>query len=754
VSFTTQASYNRTYAPNQSKTYDKREDNPIAHAMAVPINMQPMSVWKEADTWYNGWEGMIQNTPYLKYPEQDRTDYYLANGKDKIGKNNAYHVTNNIIRTHTTDRFFGKLQMDWKLADPLTFTLRSGMNSRNFVLERKVPYGSERKESGYYEYRESNSLGINSDALLAYNNMFLNDKLSVDGLIGGNYSFNESTSLGFQGGDLATPNAFSLSALPSHIRPSVERRYPTRKYSVFATATFGWNNMLYLDVSGRNDWAGILDHELDSKFYPGASLAWLASEAVDFGDWMSLLKFRAGYATTGHGIGMPINLDSYALSENTWDGVKMGTVGGNLIDPNLKPELSITKEIGLDFGLYNNRVLGEFTAYQKEHINQIQQLPVVSSSGFSSMTTNMGSVTSKGIEASLTVIPVRNNDWEWSLTGNLTTNVTEITELDDLFESQLVKYEASVKINLEEGARVGDIYAEKPLPRIQQGKYEGMLLNSYDGIVDMAVRDDEYVKKHGYLGNINPDAIFGFNTNVKYKNWSFGAVTSLRMGGIYMSETQKILIDDGMADISEIYKDNYDEYWTGGRFAGGLESMPDPSEMFVGYEDEDGINFLQDHLMGEMSYYNGDPRYYGYWNSVFIDPRVDISDLTPEERLQLSDDKYIVNGEDPNATLYVRPYNMEGEELWSGAQLRTWDATSFKIKEVNISYTLDKAIAKKILCQSATVTAFAKNVAFWAKNPMGEDPETAYRNGIKSMGIAYFSLPPIRTMGLKLSLNF
>ena len=92
----------------------------------------------------------------------------------------------------------------------------------------------------------------------------------------------------------------------------------------------------------------------------------------------------------------------------------------------------------------------------------------------------------------------------------------------------------------------------------------------------------------------------GFNTDLRYKNWSLGIVSSLRLGGVFISETQQIIIDDGMADIGYIYEDKYDEYWTGGRFAGGLPNMPDPGAIFPGA----GWEVYRGAVSGFMQYYN------------------------------------------------------------------------------------------------------------------------------------------------------
>ncbi|MFT3948983.1 MAG: SusC/RagA family TonB-linked outer membrane protein [Agriterribacter sp.] len=755
LSVSSQASYSHTFVPNQSHVYGKREDNPLAHAMSMPINMPKMSEWKNADTWLTDWNGTYQNTPYLNNPGEDRLSRVNAAGFDNaVGKNGPYFAAENIIRTYTKDVIFGKVQLDWKLGKPFLFMLRSGINQQSFAFERKTPWGSERATKGGYEQEYTTNLDVRSDAMLSYNKTFINDDLSLDALGGFSYNYSEASRSWFGGSELSTPNSFNFNSLPAAVKTNPEavkftRDYPGRNYGAYATASIGWKRMVYLELSGRNDWVGILPHEKDHHFYPGASLSWIASETFKMGNAINFLKLRGGYAETGYGIGRPVNLDSYGVG-NTWNGVSMGTIGGDLVDADILPELNITKEAGIDFRAIDNRLAGEFTVYSKNHINQIQNLPVVNSSGFANVLTNMGSVKSTGIEAALTVTAVRSKNWDVRLTGNVTTFKSVIKDLDSRFSEKFYSYDGSALLSLFKGSRVGDLYAESPIGYIQTGKYKGMMLTGPDGIIEEAVQTTEYRRKNGYLGNMNPDAIYGFSLDAKYKNFRLNIVSSLRVGGVFISETQKIMVDDGMADIMAIYGDKYNQYWTGGRFAGGLSSMPNPDAMFT----EAGFENYREKMQELMTMYNGDPRYFGYWNAAYVDPNYNLSNLSPEEKLNLPDEAYIKNGVDPTKTLYMNPYNMEGQELWSGAQFRTHDATSFKIKEINLTYTLDRSLAQKLRCQDISITAFAKNVMFWAKNKMKEDPETAFYDGVRGMGVSQFGLPPIRTMGIRLGVSF
>ena len=148
LSISSQASWSHTFVPNQSHVYDKREDNPLAHAMSMPINMPKMSEWEQADPWITGWEGQYQNTPYLKNPGEDRLSRVnAATGRDgAVGKNGPYFAAQNVIRSYTRDVFFGKVQLDYKIIDPLLLTLRSGISHESFAFERKTPWGAERQE--------------------------------------------------------------------------------------------------------------------------------------------------------------------------------------------------------------------------------------------------------------------------------------------------------------------------------------------------------------------------------------------------------------------------------------------------------------------------------------------------------------------------------------------------------------------------------------------------------------------------------
>ena len=759
ITISSEASYAHTFVANQAHTDGHMGDNPLSQAMSTPIDMPKMSVFRNANPWLAGYTGVYQNSPYLKHPGGDRLGYIDSSGNDNnVNEDSPYFLDRYNTRTYSKDVLFGKAQLDYAFTKSLKLTLRSGMDFESFGLEHKAPWDSSHSRKGGYEVTQSSSLSVKSDAILAFNKYFLHDKLSVDALGGVNLNFGESSGSYFSGMDgLAQPNSYSFGSISQNSKnnANIYRNIGGRSYSVYATATVGWKGQVYLDVSGRNDWSGTLAPDKVSHFYPGGSLSWLISETFkDQLSWASLLKIRGGIAETGYGIGHPYNLDTYGISGSNWAGQTMGTVGGNLVDAHIKPELNVTEEAGLDFGILKNRITGEFTAYQKDHINQIQNLPVTASSGFGSILANMGSVRSKGIELGITVVPIKNKDWEWSVTTNYSTFNSVIQTLDSRFSKSLINYATNTYFLLQKGQRVGDMYASQPTPVIQSGAYKGQYLidpsNGFQNVTQGLSPD--MIKKIGFIGNINPKAIWSFNTNLKYKSWNLGIVTSFKVGGSFVSGTARRLGDDGMLNMVKYFGKNYSKYYVGGRSAGGLSSLPDPNAVFPG----DAYSGYRDIAQSFLGTYNTDPRYFGYMKAVFIDPAKlpDSSGFSPDQLLSLPGDPYMVNGADPLKTFYYEPYYMEGQNFWNNSQMLAQDATFFKIKEINLSFHLSQAAANKLSCQNITFSAFAKNVWYFAKNRTNEDPETAFNGGVSGLGVSNYGLPPVRIMGLKVTLGF
>ena len=110
----------------------------------------------------------------------------------------------------------------------------------------------------------------------------------------------------------------------------------------------GFNNQLFLDVTGRGDFNGAYAEQKINYFYPSASLSWIASETFHLPEFFNLLKARLGSGRCGEWIIKTRSVDTYSFETSDWGPAKTVVLNAALVDPNIKPQHSITKELGVD----------------------------------------------------------------------------------------------------------------------------------------------------------------------------------------------------------------------------------------------------------------------------------------------------------------------------------------------------------------------------------------------------------------------
>ena len=739
ASVTSSFSYTKGYTPNKSVVAGRDVRTGIVESVyAMSSNLAPLSEFRQANTWIEGYEGIYQNSPWM----QQRGDDAIRTDGDRVRNNNPYYVTQDNIREFVTDEVFGKVEFNYQIAEPLRFTLRTGGDLYTIDFEKRIPYDNRDRSFGEFEATTSKNQRINTDAILTFEKAF--GKFDVTANAGYNYRYTYGTSWGFSGQNLLKPNDFRLDGLNKQTLSylSYSGLGTGRYQSVYGTASVGFNKMLYLDVTGRNDWSGLTEEEIQKHFYPSVSLSWLISETFEMPEWVDLLKVRGGWAQVGFGLGTIPNKNTYGFKPYSWNDASLGTVGGALVDPAIEPEINESLEYGLEAVLLKNRLMVDFTMFTEEHKNQIGTIPVVSSTGFPNLRTNIGTVEAKGYEGSVTVVPVLNNDWRWSITGNISTAESEITYMHPKFSSAWFDYADNSMQRLAVGEKMGNLYAKEGWWRVNEGPYAGMKMLKWSS--GTPIENDE-ASNRDYLGNWNPDYIAGISTNLKYKSFSLNILGSYRQGGIYVSETTKILRDDGKSPWS-VSGDHY--YWEGGRVGAGGFAWPNPDDI--------EIDVVQKKIDESYEDYNDA----SYWIGVYVDPRsgADVEDRTLGNETWTDENGverpyYIVNGANPNETMYSDPYSIVGN-TWDFPQTRTFDATNFKLKEVSLTYSIPVAFTQKFKCQGGSFTVLARNVYFWTKSGQNEDPESAFTGTLENQGVARFIMPQVRSVGFELNLNF
>ena len=312
------------------------------------------------------------------------------------------------------DRVFGFVSASYDLLSNLSLTVRSGMDYSNEQRQFRRNFSSNRFSQGGYAENDVFFREVNTDVLLDYKVDAGN--FSVNLLGGGNRLDQRAQNTQSNALTLAQPGIFRLSNAASPV-VIVDQAAAKRINSLYALARVGYRDCLFLDVTGRNDWSSALatpeNADNTSFFYPSASLSFLVSKAVELPEAISYLQLRANVAQVGNDTD-PFRTSSTFVARTPFGGRPTFTEQSVLAQPNLMPEQSTTTEVGADIRLLDYRLGLDVTYFTQRTENQILSLPIAQSSGYRQQIVNGGRVSSRGIEAILSIVPLATRDFRWT----------------------------------------------------------------------------------------------------------------------------------------------------------------------------------------------------------------------------------------------------------------------------------------------------------------------------------------------------
>lgn len=307
----------------------------------------------------------------------------------------------------------------------------------------------------------------------------LNSNFNLDALVGVNYYQSKITNqvTAIQG--LTIPLFYNLSN--SNSPPTgANSLFEKRLIGVYAQATVGFKDQLYLTLNARNDWSSTLPVGNNNFFYPGANLSWLASNTFDMkGSKVTLLKFRAAYGETGADaqpyliyptiqqgnilspLGMPYGTITFPIA-----GINGFTTTPNIGNLNLKPIITKELELGVETRFFDNRLGLDVAVYDKKTDGQIFNVPISPSSGYSGLIENVGLVQNKGIEITFTATPVRNRDFTWNLNYTFAKNESDVVSLTNGLDKIQIGSDGltgGMEFDLFPGKPVGIFYSPAPV---------------------------------------------------------------------------------------------------------------------------------------------------------------------------------------------------------------------------------------------------------------------------------------------------
>jgi TonB-linked SusC/RagA family outer membrane protein len=688
----------------------------------------------------------VYETPYVDYNQM--RDYW-ENGQKDVQQlrtdagDNPYFIAYGINNAFTRDRVYGNLSLTYEFTKQLSLTARYSLDRVNESRETRIPFSYSRGLKGGYYLTDINRQEYNADFLADYKESV--GLLDFNISLGGNIMRRDLSSSSIGSGSnrnsgLVVPGVFNVSNIPlNNINVSSNVREKAI-YSLYALASVGFKDQLYLNVTGRNDWSSTLPANSRSYFYPSASLSWLANYTFNLPQEVSLLKVRAGWAQVGNDT-EPYRLEP-TLNPGNYNEVTTAEVPESLLNANLVPELSTSIEGGIDVNLYNNRIRFSGTYYNIENENQILPANLPQSSGYTGKFINAGLIRSKGWEFTLGATPILDDKVSWNIDFNWSTNKTSLEELTDNLDFITLWGENRAGALTNVGEEVGDMYSAGYAYVEDESSpyYRWPVLNENGSWIVLSGREN--MRK---VGNFNPDFIMGLQSSLSYKRFTLNVSFDWRQGGEFMSFTYRYGESDWR---SQRQLDNL--------IPGGLYS-PDELVSLLKSDPERYIipqagNYPR--VGGHEAATGGFPIDAQGTDGAFIPGVIQTAGAdTPNDS---SDDEYVEHLGGTNTNFYP----ITDTYPWRFNEQVTFDASFIKMRELSLAYRLpDLGIVK-----NASLAVYTRNVILWTSADIGIDPERAFeahgraqgdtgsqfRQGIERQNVMPWSIP----FGFKLNANF
>ncbi|MCL1934138.1 MAG: SusC/RagA family TonB-linked outer membrane protein [Candidatus Azobacteroides sp.] len=465
---------------------------------------------------------------------------------------NPYYVLSARAAVQNKYKVFGKVQLDYDVLKNLKLTYRFGGDFETSTADVHTDaisftpgspnYGSSNANPGSYSQDKRQYTQTNHDYFATFNDRF--DDFSMNIILGGNTNELSSNRLYGSIASIDIPGFYQLS---NTLTPAVAEQTSDlyRIIGAYINADFGYRDYLYLTLTARNDWSSALPTKNNSYFYPAAMLSFvvtdflkqqnIATGVLDFAK-VRLAYGRTGKDTTPYGVygrfvrGSVITPGYPSVDDLTFPlgGVNAYTISNTAANPNLKPELTDEFEVGLESSFFNQRVGFEFSYYNKLTKGLIATLPIDPSNGYTAQRANLGNVRNDGVELSVSVVPVKTQDFQWDITYNFTKNYNKVEKLNtpEVFLGGF----GGMGIYAVEGKPLGQFKCAKVLTVMNNGVESTVVDGSG---MPQPTPDVVYLNK-----DINEKYRMGFTNTFTYKGISLSGVFDFRYGGYIFCYTK------------------------------------------------------------------------------------------------------------------------------------------------------------------------------------------------------------------------
>lgn len=438
-------------------------------------------------------------------------------------------VVNEELENSEVNRFIGSMNFAYEFTDWLKLSYRAGIDTysddRNLV--RPISSVNTTNNAGdTYEIRINNK-DFNSDLLLT-GKIDVTEDFGVSYILGNNVYESLYDRLYVKGDGLSVRGFTDISNGIAITSNNITNRQ--RTIGVFGELSLDYKDTYFLSVTGRNDWSSTLPKGANSFFYPSISGAVVISELINDQDWLSFAKIKGSWAELGNDSeGLYATSDVYAKRDPNVLGNPKFTVSNVQGNPNIKPEISSTWELGTELRFFDNLFNVDFTYYNRSTIDQVVQVPLSSTTGYAAYYDNAGKIVNKGIEAIVSFNDIfRKSDLNWDLLFNFTKNDSEVISIPDGLDEIIIGYgyfnaaNIVARPGLPYGTFVGSGYKRND---------DGVLLLSDDGLPQTAT-------ENLVLGDPNPDWVLNINNSISYKGLTLSATMEFKKGGEILNDSE------------------------------------------------------------------------------------------------------------------------------------------------------------------------------------------------------------------------
>ena len=643
--------------------------------------------------------GYSRSDDMKHYLNDDGTRYRMFEGLQEIEDDvdNPYWIINKDKMTDKTNRFTGSFNLNYKVTSWMDVMYKLGTDRYTTKSKTLIYPGSGVKtdyQNGMMSESDQTYNYISSNFMANFHKTISDFDLGL--LLGQSTEETNAEVLRHLGYNFVVPNFFSFGNIPDEKKKFQQEKSNKRLIGVYGEFRASYKNFVYLSFTGRNDWTSTLPVENRSYFYPSVSGSVVFTELLPKSDILTFGKVRASWAEVGK------DTDPYATNTYLWSPRNyLGGVGltnswtrGN---PYLVPEKTKSTELGLEIRLFNGRLGFDYTYYTNNSYNQIMTPRLSQTTGYILLKTNGGDIINKGMELSITGIPVQTKDFKWESTLNLSGNRGTV---QNLLPGVNILYVTDVQVGKAKAASFND----GNFMAISGAKWARD--DNGNVILDWGTGMPTSDNLETYnIANREPKLLGGFNNSIQYKGWNLSFLLDFRIGGDIYNGTEYYMTNAGMSKksldrnsitISGVSKNpatgefekkdftiNADKYYKG------------TNEVASSSEGESGKYLIQQ-----------------YWQTYY-----------PKESAN-----------------YVTKTN--------------W----LRLRSVSLSYNVPSTLLKKTkVIKGLTATVTGTNLFLWT-NYKGMDPETSAAGsgvvGSSSVGIDYCSVPSTAGMSFGLNLTF